>query len=84
MPDISFNISSGRFANISKAIAAWNLENPNDPSTDENDFAKRSLIINEQNYLVKWQMTRAASINDQLLTVSDATWNQVTGLLAAG
>ena len=82
MPAINFNLASGKYANLSKAIIAYNESSPNDPAIDENDFAKRATLAALGDYLTRYRNSRLAQIADQIASCSDSQWNAVTGALA--
>jgi hypothetical protein len=81
MPTLSFNVTDNRYDRIAKAIPAWNEAHPDRAVATEDAFAKEAFLEVLQDYLARYRIARAASIQDQLAECSDGTFAQITGLL---
>lgn len=81
MPQVSFNIASGKYANIPKAIIAYNVENPENPLIDEDDFCKKASLEALQVYMTRYRNLRFSMVQEQIEACSDSQWAQVTGIL---
>jgi hypothetical protein len=84
MPNITLNVPQSIIDNAPNALSGYNSTNPSQPITGLADFAVTGLAWFENLHLVTYQKLRVQSVQQQMLTCSDAVWSQITGLLGPG